>query len=116
MGDRGIVKMISEGQLSLNFYTHWGASSLPTTVADGLARGVARWDDDSYLNRIIFSEMIQHEVLDETGYGISVGDLDYDAWRVVTINHEFKTVEISDMPKTWSFEDYVAAFSSANVG
>jgi len=116
MGDRGIVKMVSEGEPSLNFYTHWGASSLPTTVADGLSRGVARWNDYGYLNRIIFSEMIQHEVLDATGYGIYVGDEDYDAWRYVTINHSAKTVEISDMPNVWSFEDYVAAFSSASVG
>jgi len=116
MGDRGLVKMVSEGEPSLNFYTHWGASSLPTTVADGLARGVARWNDYSYLNRIVFSEMIQHEVLDETGYGISVGEIDHDAWRIVTIDHVAKTVEVSDIPKVWSFEDYVAAFSSASVG
>jgi hypothetical protein len=115
MGDRGIVKMVGEGQPSLNFYTHWGATDLPAVVAEALKRGKGRWDDESYLNRIVFSEMIQDDVLSETGYGIMVGDADYDAWRYVTINHDTKTVEVSDFQKSWSFDSFITAFANETV-
>jgi len=94
MGDRGQVELISsDGTLFL--YTHWGASTLPQVVSDALARGRGRWGDDEYLNRIIFSEMIQDCVLDETGFGIGLG-LHGDVWRVVVVNHTDQTVLIKE--------------------
>ena len=70
MGDRAQVKITSQDNPDLYFYTHWGAEKLPIVVANALNRGRGRWGDYEYLNRIIFSEMIQDEVLSETGYGI----------------------------------------------
>lgn len=89
MGDRGNVRFIydfprvrgndgtPERPLNLDeradifFYTHWGGTELPITVAAALDRGRGRWGDEAYLARIIFSEMIQRDVLAETGYGIA---------------------------------------------
>jgi hypothetical protein len=112
MGDRGEVVLIESGisdnALPIRFYTHWGATDLPNTVASALKRGRGRWGDDSYLNRIIFSEMIQSEVLEDIGYGITLAEC--DAWRTVTVNHVTKTVEISDLEQEWSFEGFIEAF------
>lgn len=71
MGDRANI-VIPQARKGVNIYlyTHWGGSELPTTLQAALARR-QRWDDDSYLTRIIFSEMIKGDVLAETGYGIS---------------------------------------------
>jgi hypothetical protein len=105
MGDRGQVKIIAQGNPDLYFYTHWCAEFLPETVANALARGRGRWVDEEYLSRIIFSEMIQGEVLEETGYGIGFGEHG-DVWRVVEINYDNKTVAIRELDyDNWNVED-----------
>jgi len=96
MGDRGQVKITAQGNPDLYLYTHWGAESLPEVVAEALARGRGRWTDDEYLNRIIFSEMIQDSVLSETGYGIGFGEHS-DVWRVVEINYDDRTVAVREL-------------------
>jgi hypothetical protein len=93
MGDRGQVKIIAQGNPDLYFYTHWGAESLPEVVANALARGRDRWTDDEYFNRIIFSEMIQGDVLSNTGYGIGFGEHG-DVWLVVEINCDDRTAVV----------------------
>jgi len=114
MGDRGQVRLVSEGSPDIYLYTHWGATELPEVVADALKRGKGRWGDDEYLNRIIFTEMIKDDVMSETGFGIGTAEHG-DVWRVVTVNHDSKTVEVTQFEKTWSFDDYVTAFASATV-
>lgn len=71
MGDRANVVIQEEGGGKVVLYTHWGGECLPSIVASALRRGRNRWADESYLTRIVFSEMIQDSVLDETGFGIS---------------------------------------------
>jgi hypothetical protein len=111
MGDRGEVVLIESGvpdnALPIRIYTHWGATELPQTVAMALDRGRGRWGDESYLNRIIFSEMIRHEVMSDLGYGLSIGE-SY-AWRIVTVNHINQTVAVTEVGE-WSFDDFVKAF------
>ena len=83
MGDRAQVQFLfrtEEQYREVWFYTHWEGYKLQETVTNAIRRGKPRWRDDEYLARIIFSEMIQGHVLDETGYGIGVykhADLQY---------------------------------------
>lgn len=81
MGDRANIAVQFDGKQNKRvwLYTHWGGSDLDQTLAAALDRGRGRWNDDQYLARIIFCEMIQGSVLDETGYGIGVepGDNEY---------------------------------------
>jgi hypothetical protein len=77
MGDRGNIRVIqSDGEVWL--YTHWQGSDLPRLVANALRRGKSRWGDETYLTRIIFSELVMDGggLDDTTGYGIgcSIGD------------------------------------------
>src|SRR5215831_4928797 len=55
-------------------YSHsgggYGDSPLKEKLRTALARR-QRWDDESYLARIIFSEVIKEEIEEETGYGLS---------------------------------------------
>jgi len=78
MGDRANVYVHHGSRPGVYLYTHWAGSELPATVVNALQRGRGRWDDDQYLARIIFCEMIKNDVDGETGYGISaeVGDGD----------------------------------------
>jgi hypothetical protein len=106
MGDRAnvVIKEVGGGQVVL--YTHWDASSLPETVKKALARR-QRWDDESYLARIIFSEMIKDDIASETGYGIGsvVGD---GADKLIEISIEAQTVSVYGKP-AMSFEAFITA-------
>jgi hypothetical protein len=86
MGDRGNIQVRFGDNDSVWFYTHWRGYMLPQIVANALDRH-ERWDDPSYLARIIFCELCpieQHE--DETGFGISPfkGDDNYPDVVVLT--------------------------------
>jgi hypothetical protein len=109
MGDRGQVRIIGTygSEKDLYFYTHWTASRLPEIVATALDRGRGRWNDDEYLNRIVFSEMIKDQVLDEIGYGIGLNEHG-DVWRIVEINHFNKTVSVKHVE--YFENDYLNAF------
>lgn len=69
MGDRGnIVVRGCRGDVYL--YSHNQGTVLKDILQNALARRL-RWNDASYLARIIFSEMIKEDVNGELGYGIS---------------------------------------------
>ena len=103
MGDRANIKIEAEGEAPIFLYTHWNGYCLPETLQTALARK-QRWDDSQYLTRIIFSEMIKADVLDEHGYGISTIVHDGDD-RIITVNCVDQTVTIRDL--VWSFEEFI---------
>lgn len=106
MGDRGNVVVQYDNGSEVFLYTHWGRSELKETVADALDRGRDRWNDDSYLARIIFSEMTRDYIEDETGFGISPFITDGD--RTVVINCEKQTA--NGKP----FEEFVEKYQKAS--
>ena len=113
MGDRANVKWVDNGG-SFHFYTHWTGSDLEVNVANALVRGRSRWDDGIYLSRIVFSEMIKDEVLEQTGYGIStfVGD---GGDRIVEINSETKVItDFND--REYTYEEFVKKYATVPVG
>ena len=112
MGDRGNVSIIQEqfpgkGD-SVNLYTHWGGSELLTDVQTALKRGL-RWNDPSYLARIIFDEMIPAEQHgSETGNAISPHPLDEGDHPTITVDCTVQEVEVGKST-TWAFKDFVSA-------
>jgi len=84
MGMRRNIALDYGEQTKIYFYTHWGAEYLEDVLRNALLRGRSRWDDPPYLARIIFSEMIRDEVLQEEGYGIAPYLMD----------PEFPTIEV----------------------
>jgi hypothetical protein len=106
MGDRANIHLFEEeGDDGFYFYTHWGGTDLPEVLADALRRGRQRWDDPPYLARIIFSEMIKDEVLEETGYGISQFECDNDDYPIIQVNLTQRTVGIGS--RTYTFEEFI---------
>ena len=104
MGDRGQVYIKDEG---VYLYTHWNASELVETVRKALAKRW-RWDDPSYLARIIFDEMIGPKQGSETGFGISTTKAG-DAWLLIEIDCKNQTVTIKDYTqnKSIAFEEFI---------
>ena len=104
MGDRANVMVTSEHYGETYLYTHWGAHSLCEDVQRALAKKW-RWNDPSYLTRIIFEEMVgERDRFTETGYGISarIGD---PGQFIIEIDVDRQTVTKDGC--TWSFEDFL---------
>lgn len=106
MGDRANIQLTGAHCLPhpLFFYTHWSGCELPFTLQSALKRGRERWNDPQYLTRIIFSEMIQGDVLHLTGYGISTKVCDGED-RVLVVDVDAKKVTDWD-GKSYSFEEF----------
>lgn len=101
MGDRAQVA-VKNGPGTVYLYTHWNGSSLRETLKAAMKRGRGRWNDPSYLTRIIFSEMIKDDdLLAETGFGISTMSAG-DAQFTLVVDCDKQKVD----GKT--FEQYVA--------
>lgn len=113
MGDRGnIVVKMPEGKF-LCFYTHSNGSELPEILKAALIRGRECWDDDMYLARIIFCEMIKDDVMETSFYGLStyIGDNSYDLLVVDVDKNTVARVggdDPSAKPKdSWTFEQFL---------
>lgn len=73
MGDRANVYIHDGDMPGVYLYTHWGGTELPSIVKNTMEtdRAKARSNDESYLTRIVFEDMISGDLASETGYGIS---------------------------------------------
>lgn len=109
MGDRANIRLVDQGDIYL--YTHWDGYKLEETLAEALDRGVNRWDDPSYLNRIIFSEMIKDEVEDETGFGISTYKVDGN-YPDLVLNHHERTITCRD-GNVLTFSEFVTKYKGS---
>jgi hypothetical protein len=110
MGDRANIHTFST-QGGLYLYTHWGGEDLPLVLQAALRRGQSRWGDESYLNRIIFCEMIAHDVMGLTGYGVSTFIPDNEH-PIIEVDNDAGTVTIGT--QRWTFAEYIAA-SEADI-
>lgn len=115
MGDRRNIELVYNskdeyGQTRrVYLYTHWRGSELPTIVANTLnsKQGRNRWNDPSYLARIIFTNMMKNGINDdgETGFGISPNQGDYNHANII-IDLDEQTVD------GFSFDEYIAHFAT----
>lgn len=95
MGNRGNVEVKFKDAGSIFFYTHWTGSELNEVVANALIRGKERWDDDSYLARIVFCEMIKGHERELTGFGIAPFECEEGSPKVI-IDTDFRLVTSID--------------------
>lgn len=122
MGERGNIVIVQHGYgvddetKFLYLYSHWRGHELLGVVRSALRRGQDRWDDEPYLARIIFSELIRDDIDGDTGYGISAYLTDYSHPSVV-VDCEQKKVWIANPPEPgikleeWTFKDFIDADS-----
>ncbi len=101
MGMRRHIALKYNGKDSkIYLYTHWGADGLENVLAGSLDRARERWGDDSYLGRIIFTDMTKRVGDELTGYGISPFVTD-DEYPTIEVDLEKQTV--NDVP----YEDFL---------
>ena len=103
-----VFKDSAEGP-NVVLYSHWGQDEWPTDIAAALNHARPRWEDSAYGTRMIISYLIQHSVLDETGFGIyAINNDSYDLGeQTVVIDFTDKTVT-DTVPVKW--DKFVAAY------
>jgi hypothetical protein len=93
-------------------YSHWGQTEWETDIAAALEHSRPRWQDSSYGTRMIISYLMQHSILDETGFGIYAisndGSLDLGEQTVLI---DFTTKTVTDNVSV-DFDKFVAAYSN----
>lgn len=110
MGDRGNIKV---GKVYL--YTHWSGSDIKNTLLKALKRK-QRWDDEPYLTRIIFCELLEGDLEGETGFGIStkicdnehnIFEVDVEKQEVRELEYDWKKDKAEKVVNKWTFEQFV---------
>ena len=95
MGERNSIFLQNDG---IYLYSHWDpVGRLLAVVKSALIRGKSRWNDRTYLNRIIFSELIKDELMELTGYGL--GNLLVDGGVPVKIDVDNRLVNGTSFEK-----------------
>lgn len=95
-------------------YSHWGGNETleSSELANRLHRALARrerWDDESYLARIIVSEVLRGDLDSATGYGIAPYE----------VGPEFPTITVDLANQTingMTFEQFVALGDFVDAG
>jgi hypothetical protein len=105
MGDRANIE-VRDGKDSVYLYSHWTGSQMPEILRRALHRGEERWQQASYLTRIIFCEMVAGYEMELTGFGISVTEVWASKHLLVDVDSQTVTI---DGYEPVSFKDYVAA-------
>lgn len=90
---------------SLYLYSHWGGASLAAKVSAALTSGQSRWNDPSYLSRIIFDH-VTAEADPVTGVGLSISPTISDYDEDIHVMLESKRIRIGDV--TWEYDEFAA--------
>ena len=100
----------SEAGPSVVLYSHWGQTEWQADITEALLHARPRWNDSSYGTRMIISYLIQHNILDETGFGIyAINGTNYDLGeQTVIIDFTNKTV-IDNV--SVDFEPFINAYA-----
>ena len=110
MGDRANIHVKTRGRKGIFLYTHWGGSDLPQVLSAALERGRSCWDDDAYLARIIFCEMVKNDVRGIRGYGISTYVVDGED-RIIEVEVDPEILpgdqKITIGDRSWTFEEFI---------
>lgn len=119
MGDRCNI-VVKDGNRQVWLYGHWAGQ----TYVEDARRAIAkkwRWDDASYLARIVFDEFTKGGCGKETGFGITTGIsdnghailvLDVERQEVYFIEEihlgDGRAPESPPAVEKWSFEEFAA--------
>jgi hypothetical protein len=93
---------VGEPSVSVVLYSHWGQDQWEVDIAQALEHAKPRWNDAAYGTRMIISYLMQHNILDETGFGIyAINGTNYDLGeQTVVIDFVNKTVT-DNVPVKW---------------
>lgn len=95
-------------------YSHWGQDSWQQDLAAAMEHAKPRWTDSSYATRMMISHLIQHSILDETGFGIHAIDNDNYDLGEQTILIDFTNKTVTDNVSV-NWDKFILAYSGVLI-
>lgn len=112
MGDRANIAVLQGSpDRAVFIYSHWSGLEGMFEKLQTALRRKQRWDDNSYLCRIIISEVIRDSLDRETGYGVSTYMVDNEH-PILVVDTSGRRVGIASENdplrpvKWWSMEEF----------
>lgn len=118
MGDRAniVIRDPDAKGVDLYLYGHWSGGTYEQAARAALSRGRGRWDDGSYLARIVFQDLVGDD-RGTTGFGIAAG-------YAPDNEHDFLVLDVGAQRVRWerpiwnelrstTFADFVKGSSDA---
>lgn len=106
MGERANI-VVKNGSQQVCLYSHWGGEELRDVLKKAMTRGHSRWNDASYLTRIIFCEMVKDDIEGLTGFGIQQEANEDDAnYPTIVVDVDGQIVRVGHYGPS-SFEEFV---------
>ena len=97
MGDRANIVLQQEDGSRVWLYTHSRGSIVPQVVQVALQKARMRWDDPSYVGRVVFQTLIGHDT-SIFGFGLSTRIQDNDGYAVMVLDLSKQTVMFETEP------------------
>jgi len=115
MGARCTFVFKQSEDLGVALYSHWGEYDMHKDLAQALEHAAPRIGDESYYIRMAVSYLLQHNILDETGFGLyacnpsDLGFMDHPILIDLTTN------TISDDTGTHSIGEFINYHSPSSL-
>jgi hypothetical protein len=97
-------------------YGHWMGEESIQVVLDVLAR-YRRWDDQSYLTRMLFSRMVREDIDGEFGFGISLSRTVTDYPDIVLRPNEcliWLENEGNELTPRMKYDEFISHYSTGH--
>jgi hypothetical protein len=96
MGDRANFVFVQPNGHSIVLYGHWAGHNMLANLAEAAIKAQGRWSDSSYATRITISNMIGEGWAMETGWGLSVDEIQDNEHKIAVIDFAQQTFSLHE--------------------
>lgn len=96
MGDRANFAFVQPNGETIVLYGHWAGHNMLNNLADALIKAQPRWNDPSYATRITISQLIGDQWNMETGWGLSVNELQDNEHKIPVVDFVQNTFSLHE--------------------
>jgi hypothetical protein len=96
MGDRANFVFVQPNGHSIVLYGHWAGHNMLANLAEAAIKAQGRWSDPSYATRITISNMIGEGWAMETGWGLSVDEIQDNEHKIAVVDFAQQTFSLHE--------------------
>jgi hypothetical protein len=96
MGDRANFGFVQSNGETIVLYGHWAGYNMLGKLADAVIKARPRWNDESYATRIAISQLIGDQWNMETGWGLSVNQLQDNEHKIAIVDFKQQTFSLHE--------------------
>jgi len=96
MGDRANFGFVQSNGETIFLYGHWAVYNMLGKLADAVIKARPRWNDESYATRIVISQLIGDQWNMETGWGLSVNQIQDNEHKIAIVDFKQQTFSLHE--------------------